>query len=169
MKRQIIIASALALLAVAFLRSTPAAAQVDVFVRIGTIQGGSSDAAHKNWIDAKGLTDYVQTYNSRSFVFTKKLDRSTPLLKLNALLGKRFTDGTIEICRSGGDKSKILQYQLRDVVITSVKTVISNNDTLEEVTIDFGSVEWDYLDVDENGKPAATIKGGWDMTRNKPL
>jgi len=172
MKRQIVIASALALLAVVFLRSAPAAAQVDVFVRIGDIRGDSKDDKHKDWIEAKMLTDGMKTADrgvERSFVFTKALDRTTPSLKLYLLQGKRLPDAMIEICKSGTDKSVIFSYRLRDVTITSVRTVIENGATVEEVSLNFGSVEWSYVATDASGKPSGTIKTGWDFQTNKPI
>jgi type VI secretion system secreted protein Hcp len=172
MKRQLVLASALALLAVVFLRSAAAAAQADVFVRFSDFQGESTDDKHKDWIDAQLLADGMTMDGTgksiqKSLVFTKKVDKATPRLKLYLLQEKRIPEVQIEVVKSGGKQNVLYSIKLRSVTVTSVKTTIQNGVSVEEVSLDFAIIEWTYFEYGPDGSSKGSTKTGWNLEQNK--
>ena len=39
--------------------------------------------------------------------------------------------------------------------------------TLDEATLAYAKIRWEYHTVDESGAPSGVVKGGWDLKVNK--
>jgi type VI secretion system secreted protein Hcp len=182
MNKRIGMLSAVVVLFATALYSTGAAAQMDIFVKVADISGGSTDDRHKDWIEAVSVLEALKGSSSATagahssgaaqvepITIKKRLDRSSPSLRLNLMKGKHLVDVIIEFCKAGGDKSKIYSITLKDVVISSINSTTGNGVQMEEVSFDFTSVEWTYVDTDQSGKKSGTVKAGWDLKKNKAI
>ncbi len=110
----------------------------DAFIEIDGIEGESTDDKHTGWIEVirygMGVKQTVSTTASSAggataeradfdtFVFSKQIDKSSPLLMLACAAGTHINKITVELCRAGADKIKFMEYKLTDSLISSVLT-----------------------------------------------
>jgi type VI secretion system secreted protein Hcp len=58
------------------------------------------------------------------------------------------------------------QYPL---TFTALDAGDTDNGFLDEVTLDYRQIKWEYTTQRPNGAPGTTVKGGWDIDANKKL
>jgi type VI secretion system secreted protein Hcp len=166
----------------------PPAQQIstDIYVNIGNIKGESNDDRHKEWIEAQWI-DYGMSQpagqssssgGARSgtridfseFTIGKIIDKTSPTLYLYSCNGKHIQDVYVELCKAGGSKTPYMKYHMQDVIISSIGPVtVERTKQMEQVSLRFGSIEWEYAPIDRTGKTGATTKSGWNLTQNKQM
>ena len=155
----------------------------DAFIKIDEIEGESTDDKHQGWIDIlnydTGLSQKVSSMaNSpggageeradfKEFSFEKELDKATPKLTLACADGTHIDNIVIEICRSGGDKVKFMEYKLANCIISKVKTVSGGAFPYDTVGINYGKIQWAYVQQKcAGGGATGQVAAGWDLQRN---
>ena len=158
----------------------------DAFIKIDGVEGESTDAKHKGWIEliqyGMGVKQNISTTASSaggataeradfdSFVFSKLIDKSSPLLMLACAAGTHINEIKIELYRAGPDKIKFMEYKLKNSLIRSVLTSSADPNhgfPVELVKINFGKIEWCYVQQKRRGGWASgNIAAGWDLQRN---
>jgi len=65
-----------------------------------------------------------------------------------------------------GDKEKYMEYKMSNAIVVSVKPYVQLGEALpvEEVTFNYGKIEWTYIVTDGN-----SIHTGWDVDANTPI
>ena len=155
----------------------------DMFLKIDVIPGESTDDKHKDWIELLSFSHGVsqpsrvvgggatEPCKHDDFSLVKMLDKASPKLVLYSCNGKHIPEVTIELCRATGDKQKYMEYVLSDVIVSSVKPSAGtrSNDTLplEEVSFNYGKIEWTYTIIGADGLPAGNVIAQWDLMTNK--
>ena len=160
----------------------------DCFLKIDGVPGESTDDKHKEWIELLSFSHGVSQISSgavssggglsaercdhQDFSVVKTLDKASPKLALNCCNGTHVKTVTVELCRSGGDKQKYMNYLMTDVIVSSVRPGGSAQGgealPLEEVSFHYGKIEWTYTEIDhETGKPKGDISANWDLVANK--
>ncbi|MBI4848470.1 MAG: type VI secretion system tube protein Hcp [Nitrospirae bacterium] len=160
----------------------------DAFLKIDGVPGESTDDKHKDWIEilsyshglsqpssgarSSGGAASAERCSHQDFSIVKTLDKASPKLFLNCCNGAHLKSATIELCRATGDKQKYMEYKLSDVLVTSVRPGGSaqggENLPLEEVSFNYGKIEWTYTVTDhKTGKPSGDVKANWDLVGNK--
>jgi type VI secretion system secreted protein Hcp len=159
---------------------------LDMFLKIGTIPGESTDDKHAEWMEIHsfnmGVSQHSQGSRSdgggasggradfQNFVITKNVDKASPKLMLSCAKGEHIAAVTIELCRATGDKTKFLEHKLTDVLISNVSLSGAHHDNLpaESVAFNFGKIETTYFATDHNtGKAKGQVAASWDLTKNK--
>lgn len=160
----------------------------DAFLKIKDIPGESQDSKHKEWIEILSYSHGVSQLTSGSassgggrsaercdhqdVSIVKTLDKASPKLNLFCCNGAHISEVIIELCRATGDKQKYMEYKLSDVLVTSVRPGGSSKGgdslPLEEVSFNYGKIEWIYTATDhKTGKPAGDVKTNWSVVENK--
>jgi type VI secretion system secreted protein Hcp len=159
---------------------------LDAFVKIDGIEGESMDEKHVGWIEiiryGTGVRQTVSTTASSaggataeradfdSFAFSKLIDKSSPLLMLACAAGTHIDEMIVELCRAGTDKVKFMEYRLKNCLINWVSTSSgdpNNSFPVELVKINFGKIEWCYIQQKRlGGWASGNIAAGWDLQRN---
>jgi len=161
-------------------------ASCDVFLKIGTIDGESTDSKHKGWVEVSSFNMGVaqKSTGSRSvgsaaaggradfsdFTITKRADKASPKLILSCAKGEHIASVSVELCRATGDKTKFLEYKMSDVLVTNV--TMSNDASAdlptETIAFNFSKLETTYVATDpKTGKAAGQVSTSWDLTENK--
>jgi len=153
----------------------------DMFLKVEGIPGESRDERHKDWIEvlswSHGITNPVEIGPIRTggrsehqdFSVVKLLDKSSPKLNLFCCTGEKIGDAKVELCRTDGEKEPFMVYELRDVIITAIRpggSAEGGERPTEEVTLNYGKVEWTYTEFDEAGQPRGNVKAHWDVLSN---
>jgi type VI secretion system secreted protein Hcp len=160
----------------------------DAFLKIDGIPGESTDDKHKDWIEilsyshglsqpssgaqSSGGARSAERVNHQDFSIVKTLDKASPKLALSCCTGAHIKEIKLELCRATGDKQKYMEYKLSDVIVSSVRPggAAQGGETLplEEVSFNYGKIEWTYTATDhKTGKPAGDVKANWDLVANK--
>lgn len=155
----------------------------DMFLKIDAIPGESTDDKHKDWIEllsfSHGVSQpsrvvgggAVEPCQHQDFSLVHTLDKASPQLALYCCNGKHIPEVAIELCKAGGDKRKYMEYVLSDVIVSSVKpsagTMSGQPLPLEEVSFNYGKIEWTYTIIGADGLPHGDIVASWDLMANK--
>lgn len=163
----------------ATLLACPAAASAatDMFLKLGDIKGESIDAKHKGEIDVLAWSwgESDNTAASRKskagstapdciqdLSLTKFVDRATPDIVMDAVLGQMINQATLTLRRAGGIKEVSQDYltlTLTDVTISSYATGGSGGEDrlTENVTLHFQKMEGSYRQQQLDGSLGAPI------------
>lgn len=157
----------------------------DCYLLLDGIEGESTDSKHKNWIEVLSFNTGVDQggsshsgggasttgrANFADFTVTKYFDKSTPKLSLFCAQGEHIKSAKIEMCQATKEKNCYMRYTLSDVLVSSVRPSGSSGDDralpVEEVTLRYHKIEWEYTPMDAAGKPMAAQKAVWDLKTN---
>ncbi len=142
------------------------------------IQGDSMEARHHNWIDVlsfkEGITQpsgaRVATGGASAaraqfadLTITKRMDRASVMLKKFCASGQHIPQGVLSCALKGGSQQEIYNIKLTDVLVTGVRFSADHLGALEEVTLSYSKIEWQYNQTGPDGKPLGPIKGGYDL------
>jgi type VI secretion system secreted protein Hcp len=160
----------------------------DCFLKIDGIPGESTDDKHKDQIEILSFNHGLsqprsgssstgggrssQRCDHQDFSIVKTLDKASPKLALACCNGGHIKEITMELCRATGNKQKYMEYKLSDAIVSSVRPGGSAQGgeelPLEEVSFNYGKIEWIYTATDhKTGKPAGDVKAHWSLTENK--
>ena len=158
------------------------------YISIEGIMGESKDKAHQDWIDLEsfshsisgapassdpkgGTSDVTGSATVRDFVFTKKVDKASPLLMEAALTGGNIDEVIFEVTASGPTPFTYLRYRFQDVVITNYRVNgAASGDVAPTETISFifRTINVTYNPQKEDGSSGEPVEAGWDLVQNKP-
>jgi len=161
----------------------------EMYVHVSGIEGESTDDAHQHWIDvlsyshgvsrpsggslSSGASRSTERSEHEDFTITKALDKSSPKLALYCCDGSHIAEVTLEVCRSSGEKQEFMVYTMTDVIVSAVSVSGSvesgNARPVEEVSFNYGKIEWTYTEFDSTGKAKGTVESGWDLVANKSV
>lgn len=171
----------------AYLDQLGPARQRDVaYVKIGDIVGGSTARTHYQWIEAMyigyGISPAAISRTGRisgksdfsQLTLVKDVDQATPALGLACASGRRIDEVLIEFTQPLPERrAKYLRIVLKDVIVTSVMPLLISQPNgsihVEEVSLHYGQITWEYIPFDEYGRPGAPIQGAWDIARDREI
>lgn len=155
---------------------------MDMFIKIGALQGESRDSKHANEIDVLawswGLSNSGSAQqgggagagkvNVQDISFTKYIDKSSPDLLLAGCNGKHFDKAVLTVRKAGETPLEYLIITAEDLIVTSVSTGGSGGEDrlTENVTINFARVKVDYKEQTATGGAGATPSMGWNIAEN---
>lgn len=160
----------------------------DAFIKLTGIDGESTDSKHAKWIEissfswgvsqpavgsrSAGAAAGSQRANFQDLSIVKRLDRASPKLALHCANGKKIPEVTLELCRATGDKQKYMEYKLSDVIVSSLQPSGASGGMgevpEEEVSFNYGKIEWKYTATDpKTGKAAGDVSAQWSLVENK--
>jgi type VI secretion system secreted protein Hcp len=143
---------------------------IDMFLKIGDINGESRDRSHKDWVDVLawswGMSNSGSAQlpggagggkaNVQDLSYTSYLDASsTPLM--NAVATGRHLD-TAMLSVRGSTSVEFLKITLTEVLVTSLSTGGSGGEDrlTQNVTLNFAKVKVEYQQGSANGKPVGS-------------
>jgi type VI secretion system secreted protein Hcp len=158
---------------------------MDMFMKIGSLEGESKDSKHGKEIDVLawswGMSNSGSAQagggagagkvNVQDLSFTKYIDKSTPDLMLACCNGKHFEQALLTVRKAGETPLEYLKIKMTEVLITSVSTGGSGGEDrlTENVTLNFAKVNLDYIEQTEKGGEGGKPKMGWDIAGNVKL
>ncbi len=160
-------------------------AQVDYFLKIDGIAGESTDDKHKGEIELASFS-WGETQQAAAagrggagagkvampdFHFVMRVNKASPLLMLACASGQHLKSAVLTARKAGKGALEFLVYKLSDLLVSSYQTAPSPEDAypLDQVSFKFGQIQVEYRPQDATGKPAASVKAGWDVKSNKKV
>ncbi len=159
----------------------------DGYLKIDGIPGESTDKGHKDWIEIISFKHEVSQpagsstsriggrtgarVDIRDFCVTKVVDKSSTLLHLYCCNGKHISQIIVELCEATEQKHCYMRYTMKDVIVSSVKPSGVANEQIfvrpiEEVSFNFGQIQWEYTPKDHMGRPLGALQSGWNLEEN---
>ena len=155
---------------------------VDMFIKIGDIDGESKDKTHAKKIDVLawswGLSNSGSAHvgggagagkvNVQDLSFTKYVDAASPKLMLACCNGKHYPEALLIIRKAGENPVEYIKIKMTELLITSLSTGGSGGEDrlTENVTLNFAKVHVDYTPQDAKGVAGTAIPMSWDIAAN---
>ncbi|WDD96168.1 type VI secretion system tube protein Hcp [Burkholderia sp. FERM BP-3421] len=160
---------------------------LDIYLKFGNpaIQGESQDKDHANWVEVKSWDhSIVQPRSATSstsgghtsercehgdMVFTKEIDKVSPLLYQHASGGTTFDEVSIDFMRSDGEgqRVKYLEIKLKYVIISSVTPSVQKEGLpVEQFSLKYAAVQWKQTQQKIGGNQGGNTQGAWSLTKN---
>lgn len=107
--------------------------------------------------------------NVQDLSLTKYIDASSPYLLLACCNGTHYTTATLIVRKAGGSAAvEYVKIIMTEVLISSVSTGGSGGEDrlTENVSLNFGQVEFDYTPQDATGAAGTPIPMTWNIQAN---
>jgi type VI secretion system secreted protein Hcp len=157
--------------------------QYEMYLFINGIPGEATDEDHDEWIEAIA---YHHEFNGpvggggvggsgarpqfEDFEVTTNVDRASPKISLSCCEGRHIEKVILELCYAEGDKDTYMEYEMQEVIITSVSQTgdpLSGEETAKEVvTFSFGRIFWRYTYTDPDTGSQTEYEHFWDVQLN---
>lgn len=155
---------------------------VDIFMLIKGVKGESVDKVHKGQIDVLAWSWGVSNSgtfhvgggggagkaNVQDLSFTKYVDTASADLQLACMNGKHFPEAKLIVRKAGEKPLEYILVTLTNVLVTSVSTGGSGGEDrlTENVTLNFGKVQFEYKVQDDKGTGKDGGQYTWDIAAN---
>jgi type VI secretion system secreted protein Hcp len=172
----------LAFSALATIQSSSFAA-VDMFLKLGDIQGEAQDAKHEGEIDVLAWSwSMSQTPPDfgggggagrpliRALSITKYIDASSAPIYMNLLTGKFIPEATLTVRKAGADPLEFIKIDMKDVLVTSTNPGGSGGEDRlsENISLNFREVCITYTEQSPQGGAGNEYQTCWNVETNSP-
>jgi type VI secretion system secreted protein Hcp len=156
---------------------------IDYFLQINGIEGESTDAKHKGWLDVDSWSwGETQTaaagpggggggagkVSLQDFHFVTRVSKASPKLFLACASGQHFKEAKLVGRKAGKDQQEFLTWTFSDVLVSSYQTGGSEAGDLpiDQASLNFAKIRVDYRPQKADGSLDAPITAGWDRKAN---
>lgn len=158
---------------------------VDMFFKIDTVEGESKDAKHAKEIDVLswswGAHQSGTTHSGGGsgagkvavgdLSFTKYVDSASHKLLLACCAGTHLKEATLVVRKAGDKPLEYIKLKLSDVIVTNISTGGSGGEDrlTENITLNFGKFEFEYVPQKADGSGEAAKTAGWKIPENEKV
>jgi type VI secretion system secreted protein Hcp len=158
---------------------------VDMFIKIGPIDGESVDAKHKKDIDvlawswgaSQSGTTHVGSGGGAGKVsvqdlsLTKYVDSASHALLLACCKGTHYDKAVLVVRKAGDDPLEYIKITMEDLIVTSISTGGSGGEDrlTENVTLNFAKVKFEYDPQTKKGAGEGVKTAAWNIAENAPF
>ncbi len=156
---------------------------VDMFMKISTIKGESTDKTHKQEIDVLAWSwgmSQSGTFHTgggggsgkvsvNDLSFTKYIDSASNALMLGTCSGEHFDDAVLVVRKAGKDPLEYIKITMKQVLVSSVSVGGSGGEDrlTENVTLNFAEFKFEYQPQnDKGGKEGGAKIAAWSIAKN---
>ena len=155
---------------------------IDMFIKIGQIEGESRDAAHAGEMDvlaySLGFSNSGTTHvgggagagkaNAQDLSFTTYVSKASLPLFTAVCTGKIFPAATLTVRRAGATPIEFLKIRMEDVLVSSDSSGGSGGEDrlTENYSLNYARIIFTYTGQDASGVPLQPIKAGFDFVNN---
>lgn len=155
----------------------------DYFLKIDGIPGESLDDKHRDEIELvsfswglmhaaghAGTGGAAERAEFHDLHFTTHVSKASPQLFLACASGKHLKEANLSVRRADKSRLEYLKIRFRDVLVTSFEQGAEGGDLPEEaVGLAFERIEFEYRPQQASGALGASIKSGWNLSKNVKL
>jgi type VI secretion system secreted protein Hcp len=156
------------------------------FLKIDGIDGDSQQDGHAGEIEiesfswgesnsgaaAHGGGGGAGKVSMQDFHFTMRSSKASPKLMLACATGQHFKEAVLVGLRSGERPQQFLKYRLTDVLVSRYQFAgVPPRENLpsDQISLDFGKVEFDYTPQQPDGSAGAPVHFGFDLRSNRTV
>jgi len=150
-------------------------ANAAAYVKFDGVDGESTDAKHKEWIDVLSFSHSIHRGDSGSsvrsaagavfedIVITKELDKSSTKLAESIAMGEVIPKVEFELTSSAGTYYK---YELTNVMVTSYSVSGDSDDRLtEQISLNFEEIKTTYTEYGSDGSNKGNVETTWNVEK----
>lgn len=157
---------------------------VDMFIKIGDIEGESTDKAHPKEIDVLawswGLSQSGTTHmgggggsgkvSVQDLSFTHYIDSASHRLITGCCDGTHYPEAKLTVRKAGKTPVEYVKITLTEVLVTSVSDGGSGGEDrlTENVTLNFSQFKYEYTPQKPDGTPDTVKETTWNIAENAP-
>ncbi len=151
----------------------------DAFLKIGDIEGESSDRAHKGWIEVQTFAWGVRQAavsgqtgpasgkpQVQNLHCTMPVSRATPQLALACANGKHFPKAELSLQRATPDRAVFLAIAMEDVLVSSYQIAGTASDSecapLDSIALTIGRIKFEVATRKADGSAGEKVSGSLD-------
>ena len=96
------------------------------------------------------------------------LDKASPKLMITCANGSHIEKATLFLRKAGTSPFEFLKVTMTEVRVTSVSTGGSTGEDrlTENLTLNFATVQVDYMSMKPDGTPNPVVSFGWNIAKN---
>jgi type VI secretion system secreted protein Hcp len=156
---------------------------MDMFIKVGDIEGESTDGKHGKEIDllawSWGMSQSGTTHtgggggagkvNVQDLSFTKYIDASTHALMKACCDGTHYPEAKLTVRKAGKEALEYIKITMKEVIVTSLSTGGSGSEDrlTENVTLNFAEFKLEYTPQKPDGSGDSAKEVGWNIAENK--
>lgn len=156
---------------------------VDMFIKIGDIEGESTDGKHEKEIDVLawswGMSQSGTTHmgggggsgkvSVQDISFTKYVDASTHALIKACCDGSHYEEAKLTVRKAGKEALEYIKLTMKEVIVTSVSTGGSGGEDrlTENVTLNFAEFKLEYTPQKPDGTGDSAKEVAWNIAKNE--
>jgi len=161
-------------------------AQVDYFLKLDGVEGESTDEKHAKEIELESWSFGATNAGSFSsgggggtgkvqmndFHIVKKTDKASAKLFTACCVGEHLKTATLVCRKAGKEQQEFLTIILSPILVSSYQTGGSAGSDvipMDQVSLNYGKIEYKYKEQKADGSLGGEIVGGWDVTTNKKV
>lgn len=160
------------------------AAQVDYFLKLEGVAGESTDDKHKGELDLESFS-WGETNMGTSghgggsgagkvqphdFSFTKRYDKSSPVLFMACATGQHFKEAMLTVRKAGGQQQEYLKFKFEGLMVTSYQVNGTGSAIVQDmVALNFAKLEMIYKEQKADGSLGGETKQKYDFEANKKV
>lgn len=156
---------------------------IDMFLKIGDINGESADGTHGKEIDliswGWGMSNSGTTHtgtgggsgkvNVQDITISKYCDTASGPLMLACCNGKHFPEAKLTVRKAGEKPLEYFKITMKDVLVTSMSTGGSGGDDrlIESVSLNFAEYKVEYTPQNKDGSGGAAVEAAYNIAKNE--
>ena len=161
----------------AFGMGATSASASSYYLKIGEIQGESTDRNHRDWIDVDtfywGITSSATVGGGRRgsavgspLSWTQGMDSSVPTQFVGVASGKHYQSATLEASATYSDAGRVVYFQMlfENVVLTSLNLSGTGDAILAAGSLVYDKLTMTYRPLDNRGGLGSPVIGVWDFS-----
>jgi type VI secretion system secreted protein Hcp len=155
----------------------------DYFLKIDGIEGESHDSKHKDEIDLLSYSFGASQMGTHStgggggagkvsmqdFHFTMHINKATPKLLLACASGEHIKKAVLTCRKAGKEQQEFLKVTFTDLLVSSYNTGGSSDIPMEQISLNFAKIEFEYKEQKPDGTLGGAVKAGYDLKLNKTV
>jgi type VI secretion system secreted protein Hcp len=158
----------------------------DYLLKIEGIKGESSDSKHKDEIEIESFSWGATQPGSfataggggagkvsfQDVHFTTRVNVASPNLMMACATGQHIKLATLTVRKAGKEQQEYYVIKLSDNLVSSYQSGGSEGSNalpVDQFSLNFAKIEFEYKSQKPDGSLGAPVKGGWDVKANKKV
>lgn len=155
----------------------------DVFLKIDTIPGESTDSKHAGEIDvlswswgasqsgtfATGGGGGAGKVNMQDFSFTQTMQKSSNELMLACAEGRHIPKAILTARKAGTGQQEYMKITFSDLLVSSYQTGGSGEGgvPMESISLNYAKIQFEYAVQKADGQMEGFVSKGYDLKKNE--
>jgi type VI secretion system secreted protein Hcp len=155
----------------------------DYLLEIDGVKGESGDAKHKETIEIESFSWGATNQGAHSggsgggagkvsfqdMHFTTRVNKASPLLLLSVASGEHIKKAVLFVRKAGKEQQEYYTVTMEDLLVSSWQSGGSEGSNalpVDQFSLNFTKVKFEYKPQDAKGGLGSAIAAGWDVKKN---
>ncbi len=151
---------------------------IDNFLKLDGIEGEATQRDHRGEIEllswSWGMSNETPAggggggagggrAEALSLLLVHRYDKASPVLLRFAATGRHVANAALSARRSGAGTRDFLKITLKEVLVTGIQMADNGDGPVEQITLSFGEIGFDYTPQTARGGAGTPVKVNWNV------